>query len=76
MGDMGKRSDERRKHMTETTEPEQGDSASSHAWDYDDLPEYQEFLSECAKQCRCSMTICESVLCGAPCEERIERDYD
>ena len=37
-------------------------------------PEYQQFLEECAKHCRCTYSICESVLAGAPCEERIESD--
>ncbi len=41
---------------------------------YDDSPEYQQILRECTKVCHCSMTICESVLVGAPCEERIERE--
>lgn len=33
---------------------------------------YEQFLAECAKHCRCTYTLCDSVLCGAPCEERIE----
>lgn len=39
-------------------------------------PEYQAFLAECAKHCHCSMTICESVLAGGPCEMRIEPEPD
>ena len=43
--------------------------------DYD-TPEYQAFLAECAKHCRCTHDICEAVMAGAPCDERIEDDRD
>ncbi len=36
--------------------------------------EHQAWLNECAKHCRCSRDICDSVLQGAPCEERIEAE--
>jgi hypothetical protein len=39
--------------------------------DRDDIDtDYDEFLSECAKHCHCDYDICDSVLAGAPCEER------
>jgi hypothetical protein len=33
--------------------------------------DYQQFLVECAKHCRCDHELCDSVLAGGPCEERI-----
>ena len=38
-----------------------------------DSDDYQRYLAECAKHCRCDHDICDSVLAGGPCEER-QRD--
>ena len=37
---------------------------------------YDEFCLSVSKYCRCEYDVCDSVLCGAPCEERISRDDD
>lgn len=33
-----------------------------------ETPEYQEFLAECAKHCRCKQRICAGVLAGGMCD--------
>ena len=44
--------------------------------DWRDSEEYQAFLSECAKHCRCTHSICDGVLAGGFCDEIIEDDSD
>lgn len=41
----------------------------------EETPEYQAFMADCAKRCRCSTPIvCASVLQGGPCEDIQEDD--
>lgn len=42
--------------------------------DYRDDPNYQKFVAEQAKHCRCTRGVCEGVLAGGPCDEDIEDD--
>ena len=44
--------------------------------DWRDSPEYQAFLEACAKECRCTHSICDGVLAGGLCDEIIEDDRD
>ena len=44
--------------------------------DYYDSEEYQAFVAECAKHCRCTHTVCAGVLAGGFCDELIEDDQD
>lgn len=37
-----------------------------------ETPEYQEFVDECSKRCRCSRGVCDGVLAGGFCDEIIE----
>ena len=39
-----------------------------------DTSEYQKFLADCAKRCRCTREICGGVLAGGLCDEMIEED--
>jgi hypothetical protein len=44
--------------------------------EYFSTPEYQAFLAECAKHCRCTHQICGGVLAGGFCDEIIEDDSE
>lgn len=44
--------------------------------EFDESPEYEAFLVECAKHCRCTYMICSGVLAGGFCDEIIEDDRD
>ncbi len=44
--------------------------------DWRDSPEYQAFLESCAKECRCTHSICDGVLAGGLCDELIEDDRE
>jgi hypothetical protein len=37
---------------------------------------YLEYMAICCAQCRCDYDICESVLAGGPCEERVQETLD
>lgn len=39
-------------------------------------PEYQGFLAECSKHCRCTHRVCDGVLAGGLCDMIIEDDRD
>lgn len=44
--------------------------------DWRESEEYQAFLAECLKDCRCTHSICDGVLAGGLCDEIIEDDRD
>ena len=50
-------------------------SAEEHQNESD---EYQEYVASMAEYCMCDGVVCESVLAGGPCKERLrdEPDYD
>lgn len=41
---------------------------------YENDPDYQRYLADCAKHCRCTFTLCGGVLAGGLCEENIQYD--
>ncbi len=53
-----------------------GSHGSANEDDYADSEEYQAFVAECAKHCRCTHTVCGGVLAGGMCDELIEDDSE
>lgn len=50
--------------------------ASTSVENHYESEEYQEFVASMAKYCICDDTVCDSVLAGGPCEERIREDEE
>ena len=46
--------------------------AGTEIEDYSDSPEYQAFVEEQAKYCRCTRGPCDGVLAGGMCDELID----
>lgn len=44
--------------------------------DYFESEEYQAFVADCAKNCRCTHSVCAGILAGGFCDEIIEDDSD